>query len=148
MPPESLEIEFFSGTDPLLSEALAVRQEVFIEEQGIDPLIELDDYDYIAWHILAREGGRAIATARLVTLDATTAKIGRVAVLKQYRERGLASQLLAMLIEYCVREGFSKVVLDAQLSALRLYEKQGFQAVGPVFLEAEIPHQRMEKTLK
>lgn len=137
----------FPGTDPLLASALAIRQAVFVDEQGVPPELEIDDYDGIAWHALATLDGAPAATARLVTLDAARVKIGRVATLASFRRRGLAGQLLELLMEYARREGFVEAILDSQLSALPLYEQHGFVAEGEIFVEADLPHRRMRRKL-
>lgn len=143
----NLALDMFPGTDPQLAEALSIRQEVFVEEQGVDPMLEIDDYDYIAWHVLARVGGTPVGTARLVTVDAYVAKIGRVAVLPDYRGRGIASAMVQLVSEYAKRESRNTLVLDSQLTAMPLYERLGFVAEGEPFLDAGIIHRRMVKKL-
>lgn len=146
---DGLAFRFFAGTERAeLADALVVRQAVFVEEQGIAPELELDEYDYIAWHAVAAEAGQPIATARFVTLDVHTGKIGRVAVLPAYRRRGIASHLMALITEYARREGMTRLVLDAQISAMGLYRKQGFEPEGEPFLDAGIVHMRMAKDLR
>lgn len=142
-----LTFRLFDGTDPDLLLALDIRRQVFVEEQCIDLALELDDYDFIAWHLLALEDDQPVATARLVTLDAMTVKITRVAVLPEYRNRGIARHMMEMLIEYSKREGFSEVIVDSQLEAVGLYLKLGFIPSGQVFIDAGIPHQRMIKAI-
>lgn len=144
---DALSLDMFSGTDPQLKEALAIRLAVFVEEQGVDPALEVDDYDGVAWHVLARIDGVPVGTARLVMLDQLRAKIGRVAVLPEARGRGIASQLVTILMEYARREGRTEALLDSQLSVMPLYEKLGFEAVGEVFLDADILHRRMVRKL-
>ncbi len=140
-------LDMFSGTDPQLKEALEIRCRVFVEEQGVDPALEIDDYDGVAWHVLARLDGTPVGTARLVMLDQQRAKIGRVAVLPEYRGQGIATQLVKLLMEYSRREGRTQAILDAQLTVIPLYEKLGFEAVGEVFLDADILHRRMIRKL-
>lgn len=142
-----LTLDMFSGTDPQLKEALDIRMRVFVEEQGVDPALEIDDYDGVAWHVLARLDGVPVGTARLVMLDQQRAKIGRVAVLPEHRGQGIASQLIQLLMEYARREGRTQALLDAQLTAMSLYEKLGFTAEGEVFLDADILHRRMTRKL-
>ncbi|MBM3275292.1 MAG: GNAT family N-acetyltransferase [Candidatus Sericytochromatia bacterium] len=140
-------LDFVAGTDPKFRDALLVRQAVFVEEQGIDPEIEVDEYDGICWHALAYLGDRIVGTARLVTLDRFTAKIGRVAVLGEARGRGVGTALMRLLEDYARREGITRVVLDAQFQVIPLYEKLGYEAEGEPFLDAGIVHKRMTKTL-
>lgn len=145
--PQNLTLDMFSGLDPQLKEALAIRMRVFVEEQGVDPALEIDDDDAVAWHVLARIDGEPAGTARLVMLDQLRAKIGRVAVLPEYRGHGIATQLVSLLMEYARREGRTQAILDSQLPVMPLYEKLGFTAVGEVFLDADILHRRMIRKL-
>jgi predicted GNAT family N-acyltransferase len=140
-------LDFVAGTDPKFRDALLVRQAVFVEEQGIDPEIEVDEYDGICWHALAYLGDQVVGTARLVTLDRFTAKIGRVAVLGEARGRGIASALMRLLEDYAKREGLTRAVLDSQFQVIPLYEKLGYEAEGEPFLDAGIVHKRMTKAL-
>jgi predicted GNAT family N-acyltransferase len=142
-----LTLDMFSGTDPQLKEALAIRWRVFVEEQNVDPALEIDDYDGVAWHVLARLDGQPVGTARMVMLDQHRAKIGRVAVLSEHRGKGIATQLVQLLMEYARREGRTQAILDSQLTAMPLYEKLGFEAEGEVFLDADILHRRMVRKL-
>jgi len=145
--PADLTLDMFSGLDPQLKEALAIRMRVFVEEQGVDPALEIDDDDAVAWHVVARIDGEPAGTARLVMLDQLRAKIGRVAVLPEYRGHGIATQLVKLLMEYARREGRTQAILDSQLPVMPLYEKLGFTAVGEVFLDADILHRRMIRKL-
>lgn len=138
--------DLFQGTDPKLKAALRIREEVFVHEQGVPLEMEIDDYDGIAWHVLAYEGDLPVATARLITLDACRVKIGRVATLRPFRHRGIATQILQLLLEYARREGFVEATLDSQLEAMPLYEALGFVASGAPFLDAGLIHRPM--TLK
>lgn len=143
----TLSLDLFTGTEPGLKEALAIRMRVFVEEQGVDPALEIDDYDGVAWHVVARRDGEAVGTARLVMLDQQRAKIGRVAVVPEHRGQGIASQLVRLLMDYAKREGRTEALLDAQLPVIPLYEKLGFTAVGEVFLDADLLHRRMTRKL-
>lgn len=144
---DELVLDLFIGTDPKLLEAMAVRDAVFVREQGIDPELEIDDYDGICWHAIAYLGEKAVGTARLIMLDRFTGKIGRVAVLPEARGKGVATALMRLLEEYCRREGITRVVLDAQIGVMPLYEKLGYEAEGEPFLDAGIVHKRMTRSL-
>ncbi|HEY9899341.1 MAG TPA: GNAT family N-acetyltransferase [Pantanalinema sp.] len=143
-----LSLDLFAGTDPQVRDALRIREAVFVHEQGVPLDLEIDDYDGIAWHVLASEDDTPVATARLISLDASRVKIGRVATLKPHRGKGIASKLVRLLMEYARREGFTEAVLDSQLEAMPLYEKLGFVAEGPIFMDADIPHRRMTRKLE
>ena len=73
--------------------------------------------------------------------------IGRVAVLKPWRGRGVGRALLTALLQLARQSGFTEVVLHAQTKALNFYIKQGFVAEGPEFVEAGIVRRVMRLRL-
>jgi predicted GNAT family N-acyltransferase len=115
---------------------------VFVREQGVPAEIELDRDDGKAIHFLALISGNAVGTARVV-LRRGGAKIGRMAVLKSYRGKGVGTKLLQWAIEAAKRKRARGIYLHAQVSVIGFYEAAGFRAVGPVFDEAGIPHRKM-----
>jgi predicted GNAT family N-acyltransferase len=125
---------------PLIDDALNLRQHVFINEQGFDPLIEVDEYDDVALHIVAYIDNQPIGVARLIFQENNKAKIGRVAVLKAYRALGVGKQLMEYLINYAQNHHLSELCLSSQLHAKHFYAKLGFQAQGDVYLEEEAEH--------
>jgi predicted GNAT family N-acyltransferase/gamma-glutamylcyclotransferase (GGCT)/AIG2-like uncharacterized protein YtfP len=125
-----------------LQKAFAIRMRVFVKEQGVPPEIELDRDDKRAIHFLATVTGRAVGTARVVMRHGG-AKIGRMAVLKNYRGKGVGKTLLKRAIVNARKLGAEKIYLHAQVPVIEFYEKMGFRCVGPVFDEAGIPHRKM-----
>ena len=123
---------------------LAVRHAVFVDEQGVPADMELDEHDVGAIHLLATsDDARPVGTARL--LD--DGKIGRIAVLPSYRERGIGTALLRRLLQIAIRRGDKEVYLYAQCAAVPFYARHGFVAYGDVFDEAGIDHQAMRLRL-
>ena len=123
---------------------MAVRRDVFIVEQGVPEAIEVDGRDPDAIHFIAVDAaGEPHGTARLLP----DGQIGRVAVVAEARRRGIGRRLLARAIAAARRRGDCGVWLNAQTTALGLYEAAGFRAVGEPFPEAGIEHQRMELAL-
>lgn len=126
-----------------LESCLRIRFEVFVDEQGVPLEEERDTQDDVALHLIARSGEKDLGTARVVW-QGDTAKIGRVCVIKAARGTGLGAELIqACIAEAKTRSGISKVKLGAQIQALGFYEKLGFNAFGPVYLDAGIKHQDM-----
>lgn len=128
-----------------LKKAFAIRMRVFVREQGVPAEIELDEDDKRAIHFLAFTAGKTVGTARVV-LRRASAKIGRMAVLKSYRGRGVGMKLLQKAIEAAKRKRARGIYLHAQVSVIGFYETAGFRAVGPVFEEAGIRHRKMTWT--
>lgn len=121
----------------------ALRRVVFIEEQGVPEADEIDDKDHEAVHLLATLDGRPVGSARLLVLG-DTGKIGRVCVLKECRGTGLGAALIrAAVAQFAGRGGIARVKLGAQTHALGFYERLGFRAFGPEYMDAGIPHRDM-----
>jgi predicted GNAT family N-acyltransferase len=125
-------------------DASAIREAVFVAEQGVPPEIELDEWDERCDHALAIDaGGRAVGTGRLLP----DGHIGRMAVLREHRGRGVGAAILEALIERARQRGMRRVVLNAQTHAAGFYARFGFAASGDEFLEAGIPHLEMARDL-
>jgi predicted GNAT family N-acyltransferase len=125
-----------------LKQAFAIRMRVFVREQGVPADIELDRDDRRAIHFLAFADKKAIGTARIV-IHRGSAKIGRMAVIKKYRRRGVGAKLLQRAIATAKRLRPKKIYLHAQVAVSGFYEGFGFASVGPIFDEAGIPHRKM-----
>lgn len=125
-----------------LKQAFAVRMRVFVKEQGVPQDIELDRDDRRAIHFVASIDGRVVGTARVV-IHQTKAKIGRMAVLKSYRHKGIGTKLLKRAVVTAKRYRATHIYLNAQVAVIGFYEALGFRCVGRVFREAGIPHRRM-----
>lgn len=119
---------------------LAIREEVFVEEQGVPMELDVDGLDPACVQVLARtEQGQPIGTARMTA----GGKIGRMAVIKAWRGRGVGTALLKELLTEARARRLTHVLLDAQVQALPFYEKHGFRAEGEGFFDAGLPHLNM-----
>ena len=126
-----------------LATCRALRRRVFIEEQGVSEADEIDDLDAEAIHLLAVVAGLPVGTARLL-IDGETGKIGRVCVLPEARGAGLGAALIrAAVAEFAAMPGLTRAKLGAQVHALGFYQRLGFTAVGPVYMDAGIEHRDM-----
>jgi predicted GNAT family N-acyltransferase len=122
----------------------ALREAVFVREQGVAPELEWDGLDASARHFLAEdERGRPAGTARLLP----DGHLGRVCVLPEARGRGLGGALVEAAVAAARAAGRERVWLGAQLQAIPFYEALGFTAEGPVFDDAGIPHRKMTLTM-
>lgn len=131
---------------------IRLREEVFVIEQGIPLEIELDDADDRAIHFVAISGREVIGTARLVVKGRSgqgksgqrkSGKIGRMAVRKDWRGKGVGTALIDFIKKSSKRKRLIALYLHAQESALSFYEALGFRTEGERFYEAGIPHRKM-----
>ena len=134
-------IKIPKGDTALLYLAFAVRTEVFIIEQQVDPALEMDEYDDIANHYLAINDDKPIATARWREVD-DKIKLERFAVLADYRNSGTGSKILEMVLQDVLHLN-KKVYLHSQLKAVNFYTRHGFIKEGDIFIEADIEHYKM-----
>ena len=125
------------------AQAAPIRFAVFVEEQGVPFEIELDEYDAVSLHALAFDGDKPVGTGRLLP----DGHIGRMAVLEEWRNRGIGGLLLKRLIDAAKARGDVQVALSAQVGALPFYRAHGFEAEGDEYMEAGIRHQAMRKSL-
>lgn len=144
-------VELFGSGDARLMEAMKVRFGVFVDEQHVPPEIEIDEHDDPSdtrtVHALVRGGDAPLAAGRFYERDATTAQIGRMAVVIGARGTGVGRRMLDALVEEARRRGYTRAQLSSQTHAIAFYEKAGFTAFGDAYDDAEIPHRDMEREL-
>jgi predicted GNAT family N-acyltransferase len=122
----------------------AVREPVFVIEQKVPLAMEWDALDPNCHHVLALDQqNNPIGTGRL-TPEHT---IGRMAVLSNWRGRGVGDALLTRLINKARQLGWPSISLHAQHKAVGFYQKHGFGAHGELYEEAGIWHQSMTLSL-
>lgn len=138
-------------TDEQLQLGLDIRVKVFVQEQQVPADEEIDDYDTVsdkAVHLLIMDEGVPVATGRMIYYKPDTAKMQRIAVLKDYRSKGYGRVLLLALEEAARELGLVSSVLDGQCQAEPFYNKLGYVTVSDEpFYDAGILHVRMQKEL-
>ncbi|VAW92586.1 GNAT family acetyltransferase YjcF [hydrothermal vent metagenome] len=121
-----------------------IRRQVFINEQKVPEELEWDGFDESAQHVVAlNKQQQAVATGRVKP----DGHIGRMAVLKNYRQQGIGSKILLALLDIAQQQNISKVFLHAQVTAILFYERHGFVCDSEQFMDAGIPHKSMIKEL-
>ena len=139
-------IEVLAVPAPDLDDCLAIRARVFIEEQGVPLELEIDGLDPQALHVLALNDGRPVGTARMRPVEGH-AKVERVAVLAEARGTGAGRALMEALHGHDRRLGLPEIELHAQVQVIGFYERLGYRAFGPMFLDAGIEHRAMRLRL-
>ncbi len=134
---------FSPPEEPL--DAFAIRQAVFVEEQGFHD--EFDDRDAACEHLVLYEKGRAVACARIYPESGSVWHLGRLAVVRDCRGRSFGSRALAEAEDRVRALGGTTLRLSAQVQARSFYEKLGYRPASPEYLEQHCPHLDMEKSL-
>ncbi|MBL6448368.1 GNAT family N-acetyltransferase [Fulvivirga sp. 29W222] len=133
----------------LLKQAFKVREEVFVNEQQVARDEEFDIFEDESHHFVAHCGDEPCGAARWRTTDEGI-KLERFAVKKSYRGRGVGTLLVESVLEHIAVQADSagkKLYLNAQISAMPLYEKFGFKPEGDRFMECDIEHQKMVRKI-
>jgi predicted GNAT family N-acyltransferase len=121
-----------------------LRFAIFVGEQNVPSGFELDDLDAQCLHAVAYDvDNKPIGTGRLLP----DGRIGRMAVVKEWRRRGVGAEILAALVSEARKRGHKEVAVSAQLQAAEFYRERGFVAEGKVYKDAGILHQKMVRKL-
>ena len=124
-------------------EICEVRFKVFVDEQNVPEELEIDGFDDEATHVLILFDDKAIGTGRILT----DGHIGRVAVLKKFRGKGVGKLIMKMLIEWAQENQLKTLWLSSQWHARGFYIDLNFTCTGDKFEEAGIDHIKMTRAL-
>jgi len=130
-----------------LYELLKLRTDVFVVEQNC-PYPELDGADLDAVHGMAILDGELVGCFRVLPQTSKRpVAIGRVAVRRTHRGKGIAPGLTEKAVSYTEEMGEEELYLQAQAHLVDFYGSFGFKAESGVYLEDGIPHidMRMKK---
>lgn len=128
----------------------AIRKKVFIDEQGVDESLEIDEYDMLGGrcrHYYTLVDGCPAAAFRCMDKGGGRVKLQRFCVLPEYRRQGVGQFMLNRLEEMCRRENITVIEMGAQCQAVPFYEACGYEVVSGIFMDAGIEHVKMEKQL-
>ena len=120
-----------------------IRSEVFIREQNVPESMEWDEFDTVAVHFLATNDVQTIGCVRLLP----TGHVGRMAVLPQWRRKGIGRQLLNACEDRAQQLKLDQIRLSAQVSAIPFYTAEGYALSSDTYMDAGIPHRDMYKIL-
>lgn len=123
-----------------------LRNTVFTKEQSVPEELDFDGLDGISTHFLLFDNDVPIGNAR-ISPDNTEAVIGRFCILKEHRKNNAGRFLMEEVINYCKKQKFEKIVLGAQEHAIGFYSKLGFEIYGERYMDANIPHYKMQLLL-
>lgn len=145
------DVEIFQAVDSeLLERCLHIRNQVFTLEKGIAHEMDVDRFDCLGplcSHFLIRYREHDVGTIRFVYLSRDTVQIQRFCFLKAYRGLGLGKAVMQYSEAYYQDRGFSAIELDAKYEARGFYEKCGYQTISDVFMEVNVAHVKMRKTI-
>ncbi len=125
-----------------------IRVAVFQVEQQVDPHLDFDGQDEASQHSIALWAGEPTGTMRMRGIAAGQVKVERLAVLPEFRGRGIGRRLMEEALAVLCEQGIEVVQVHAQIQVRSFYEKLGFESQGEEFVEAGILHVKMKKLLR
>lgn len=120
-----------------------IRNKVFIQEQGISQALEWDSQDLNCVHFIFQRGTHPVGSVRIIKGN----KISRLAVIKEYRNQNIGSQLLECAERYIFEHEHKRSILEAQAQAFSFYQKNGYLSDDKFLWDAGIAHIKMHKLL-
>lgn len=139
-------MRFTASPGVLPEEARLLRTLIFIEEQGF--VREFDEIDDTAVHIVAFDGDKPIGTCRYYPRPDGSYAIGRIAVAREYRGKGVGSALVLEAERRVALLGAKTTVVSAQLRAAGFYRSLGYIEQGSPYPEEHVPHILMVKGIE
>ena len=129
----------------LSNEEKYIREEVFVKEQGFEE--EFDSLEESSYHLLISLDNKIIGCSRFYEIEPNIYKIGRIAILKEYRKKNLGTKMLEYAFNYLKSLNCHTLIVHSQLQAKEFYSKLGFKEHGDIFYEENHPHIEMIKKL-
>lgn len=139
-----------ADTQEILSECMKVRNQVFTIEKNVPVEIEVDDYDVldgICDHFLIKSDEVSVGAMRCKHLNDDKVKLQRFCILKEYRGLDYGKKSIELVEDTYRNQDISYIEIDSKYNVHEFYEKCGYTIVSDVFIEADVPHVKMTKTL-
>ncbi len=130
--------------ETLPKEAIYIREEVFMKEQGFQN--EFDDIDSHCLHLVVFKEDKPIGCARMYE-ENNKMILGRIAVLKDYRKQNVGTYIMSLLEQKAKELNFNITALSAQVRASSFYKNKGYIQSGEEYFDEYCPHIHMEKIL-
>jgi predicted GNAT family N-acyltransferase len=132
--------------DKLTDDEKAIRIKVFVEEQGFNE--EFDSIDNYSKHLVIYDNNKPVAVGRYFTDDNEEYHIGRIAVLKEYRQFGYGKKVMQIIENEIKKTNAKRIVLSAQVRAKGFYQKCGYSQTGSIYLDEYCEHIKMYKDIQ
>ena len=143
-----MEYNWAQGNTQTARDAMQIRMQVFVAEQGFSAAAQHDGLDDISWHVVGYSPAGALqCTARITPQQGTVWHVGRVAVLAQWRGTGVGRQLLEQVFAKARSLGVTRLTLTAQQDKVGFYSAVGFVPVGQAYIHEDYPHIDVEYNL-
>jgi ribosomal protein S18 acetylase RimI-like enzyme len=144
---DNMQIKEFGFNSEEYRNELELRNKVLRKPLGMslyDENLEADKNDV---HIGAFINNRIVGVLILTILNSNELKMRQVAVDDDFRAMKIGTGMVRFAEEYSKKKGYSTMLLNARKTAVAFYEKLGYKKISGEFLEINIPHYKMSKSL-
>ena len=138
---KSIKIKLVKNNNEL-NQVYKIREIIFSREQGVSRNLERDIFDGVAKHVIVLSKNNPIGCARMRFVNGK-AKLERIALLKNYRGKGIGKKVIDYLIKYSKTKKVKKIFMNSQYYLKNYYTKFGFEPIGKPFMEAGIKYIKM-----
>ncbi len=124
----------------------SVRHEVFVRDQRLFEVNDLDDRDDdpATVHLVGDAGGRIVGAVRLYRIDGAGLWQGdRLSVLREHRASHVGVDLVQLAVRTAAARGGTVMEAHIQMANVRFFEFLGWQVHGPAEIYVGTPHQPM-----
>ena len=147
MPKTELQIREIKYQTPDYDQALKLRDQVLRKPLGMSLFDEKMDAEINDYHIGAFTLDKLVGTLILTPLSEDSVKMRQVAVDETLQSQKVGSILVHFAEQFSRKKGYSTIILNARKTAVEFYEKLGYLKISDEFLEINIPHYKMNKSI-
>ncbi|WP_303753588.1 GNAT family N-acetyltransferase [Enterococcus sp. S86.2] len=134
----------YDQTTEYWDEIVKIRNQIFLNEQGLKDFEVCDRQDSVAIHFIVLLENVLIGCCRGKKINSKTMQIERVCISPNFRKKGFGKELIKFSMKYFHLKGINKVILCSQLDKKIFYENLGFQEIGNVLQYYGKEHVLME----
>lgn len=140
-----IQVEFAT---PEYDETVALRYKILREPLGLEFTEEQLAAEYADFHLAVYSDDWILRGCLVLTLkNDKVLKMRQVAVNIDSQGKGIGTLLVQASETLARANGFETMELNARDTAIPFYEKLNYQKVGEEFVEVNIPHFKMVKSL-
>jgi len=148
MPETEIHIREIKYQTPDYNKELILRDQVLRKPLGMSLFDENLDAEINDYHIGAFIHNKLVGILILTPLNVDTVKMRQVAVDETLQSQKVGSKLVYFAEQFSQKKGYSILVLNARKTAVEFYEKLGYLKISDEFLEINIPHYKMSKSIR
>jgi predicted GNAT family N-acyltransferase len=127
---------------------LLFRWEILRKPLGMSKDSLADSIEDESFHLMGiDEEKNVIASGRVHFNSENEAQIRYMAVDKNFKRKGVGTEIVKELENYALSMGIVSMILNARENAISFYLSLGYEEVGPYQSDTGIPHKTMKKEL-